>query len=205
MFAMPPLNDRPADPSAAATSNGKPFWITVLAAALLCVGCAKRDEITLYTVRSEAALLKENSVPKAMIGVIAAHGGETWFFKLSGSAPDIAAAKESFTKFLGRVRFEDGEPTWKLPEGWVEKGPAPLRFATIEVPAPAMPLDLSISSLPTPAGDEQPFVLANVNRWRGQLGLEPLTAEQLDEELSDLTLGDGTAASLMIADSRPND
>jgi len=55
---------------------------------------------------------------------------------------------------------------WTLPEGWtqsVAKGP---RTASLK-PAVAGRVEVSLTVLPGAAGGE----LANVNRWRGQLGL----------------------------------
>lgn len=57
---------------------------------------------------------------------------------------------------------------WTLPKGWTETRPGGMRVATL-VP-PVSGVDISITALPGPAGGE----LANVNRWRGQIGLEPV-------------------------------
>jgi hypothetical protein len=45
-----------------------------------------------------------------------------------------------------------------------------MRFATFAPPATGKKIDGSVVVLPGPAGGE----LANVNRWRGQIGLPPL-------------------------------
>lgn len=57
---------------------------------------------------------------------------------------------------------------WTLPKGWTETRPGGMRVATL-VP-PISGVDISVTALPGPAGGE----LANVNRWRGQIGLEPV-------------------------------
>jgi hypothetical protein len=53
--------------------------------------------------------------------------------------------------------------------GWTESLSGGMRYATIK-PAVAGKLDVSVVVLPGPAGGE----LANVNRWRGQIGLAPV-------------------------------
>ncbi len=58
---------------------------------------------------------------------------------------------------------------WTLPEGWSQRAGGTMRFATLTPPV-AGRVDASVVVLPGPAGGE----LANVNRWRGQIGLEPL-------------------------------
>lgn len=57
---------------------------------------------------------------------------------------------------------------WKLPNGWTEQRTGGIRYATLK-PA-AGNVDVSIVVLSGSAGGE----LANVNRWRGQLGLAPI-------------------------------
>ncbi len=58
---------------------------------------------------------------------------------------------------------------WTLPKGWGESAGTAMRFATFTPPVKGK-IDASVVVLPGPAGGE----LANVNRWRGQIGLPPL-------------------------------
>jgi hypothetical protein len=59
---------------------------------------------------------------------------------------------------------------WTLPARWTEEtGQGGMRYATLKAPI-AGRLDVSVTVLPGPAGGE----LANVNRWRGQIGLPNL-------------------------------
>jgi hypothetical protein len=58
---------------------------------------------------------------------------------------------------------------WTLPKGWTESAGGSMRYATFTPPVPGK-VDASVVVLPGPAGGE----LANVNRWRGQIGLPAL-------------------------------
>ncbi|MFM2153431.1 MAG: hypothetical protein RL199_1866 [Pseudomonadota bacterium] len=58
---------------------------------------------------------------------------------------------------------------WTLPAGWTESRTGGMRYATLK-PAGDAKVDVSVVVLGGPAGGE----LANVNRWRGQLGLAPV-------------------------------
>jgi hypothetical protein len=61
---------------------------------------------------------------------------------------------------------------WSLPKGWSEApGGGTMRFATFK--APYAKVEATVVVLPGPAGGE----LANVNRWRGQIGLPALADE----------------------------
>lgn len=63
---------------------------------------------------------------------------------------------------------------WTLPAGWTQDAGSGMRYATIKAPTPGK-LDISVVVLPGAAGGE----LANVNRWRGQLGLAPVEESAL--------------------------
>jgi hypothetical protein len=62
-----------------------------------------------------------------------------------------------------------GALKWTLPKGWTETPGSGMRFATLNPPGPGK-VELSVVVLPGAAGGEP----ANVNRWRGQIGLPPL-------------------------------
>jgi len=58
---------------------------------------------------------------------------------------------------------------WALPKGWTEARAGGMRLATLKPPG-AGKVDVSVIMIPGAAGGE----LANVNRWRGQIGLPPV-------------------------------
>jgi hypothetical protein len=68
---------------------------------------------------------------------------------------------------------------WTSPPGWQEKPGSGFRYATFVVPGSGgTPADLSVTVLEGDAGG----TLSNINRWRGQLGLDPLTPSQWARE-----------------------
>jgi hypothetical protein len=68
-----------------------------------------------------------------------------------------------------------GAIKWSLPKGWTDSpGGGTMRFATFKSPY-AGKLEATVVVLPGPAGGE----LANVNRWRGQIGLPALDEASL--------------------------
>jgi len=62
-----------------------------------------------------------------------------------------------------------GSLKWSLPKGWSEMAGEGMRYATFKSPVPGKN-EASVVVLPGAAGGE----LANVNRWRGQIGLGPI-------------------------------
>ncbi|HOK88385.1 MAG TPA: hypothetical protein PK379_00010 [Candidatus Hydrogenedentes bacterium] len=67
---------------------------------------------------------------------------------------------------------EDSPYAWTLPEGWRELPPRPMRLATFAVGE----AECYIAVLAGDGGG----VAANINRWRRQMGLEPLDDAAID-------------------------
>jgi len=66
--------------------------------------------------------------------------------------------------------------TWSGPGHWKEKPASAMRKGTFTVPGDGnVEADLSITAFPGDVGGE----LANVNRWRSQIQLSPITAAEL--------------------------
>jgi len=75
---------------------------------------------------------------------------------------------------LGGFHFE-------APPHWEEQPASSMRLASYQVPFGSAPAaDFSIIALPGSAGG----ALANVNRWRGQISLAPLTDSELTESVT---------------------
>ena len=83
--------------------------------------------------------------------------------------------------------MSDDRPKWTLPDRWLEQPGSGLRFATINTGQPG--LDVSIISLAAPQE-----ILANVNRWRGQLQLADIGEADMSENVEEITVG-GVKAS----------
>lgn len=131
------------------------------------------------------------------------HASErSWFYKLAGDDPAVLAAKSAFLTWLASVRFETGpEPaqpsnapasspaapspatanvnagappeaamTWPAPPQWTAMPPGAMQAAKFSVPpTDGATAEVTVSIFPSDTGG----MLANVNRWRGQLGMEP--------------------------------
>jgi hypothetical protein len=131
-----------------------------------------------------------------MLAAIILRGEKAWFFKMAGPKEAMSDKADAFKEFVRSVRFDaDKSPKWKLASGWVEKPGNSLRHATIEVGTAAAPLELTVTVL-SKAEDDSSYVLANVNRWREQLGLSPATAAEV-KELATLPLEDSSKATIV--------
>jgi hypothetical protein len=135
-----------------------------------------------------------------VLGVIIPREQETWFFKMTGPDTSVGAQVEAFEKFLTTVRFPEGKPIeWVKPEDWEEKAGREMRYATLLV-GPRK-LELTVIKLDPLAREGENSLLGNVNRWRRQVGLGPVTAANLEQTTRRIMVG-GVDATLVDA-TRP--
>jgi len=83
---------------------------------------------------------------------------------------------------------------WTLPKGWTTAQAGGMRYATLK---PAGNAEVSVVMLSGPAGGE----LANVNRWRSQLGLPPVEEGTLAGSRQVVKAKAGTVAVFEFANS----
>lgn len=77
--------------------------------------------------------------------------------------------------------------SYKTPDGWTEVNPGSVRVASFKISKDGRQADMSVVPLSGAAGGD----LANVNRWRGQVGLEPVTAEALKASAEKVEIAGG--------------
>ncbi len=91
--------------------------------------------------------------------------------------------------------------TWKTPAGWTEVPPSEMRVASFKVAgAGGKQADVSVIPLPGMAGTDD----ANVNRWRGQVGLSVLTDDDLQKAAENVGAGGQPAQLYDIAGTNPD-
>ena len=182
--------------------------------------------------------------PLRMLGAIVPLGDATWFFKLTGPDALVAQEKPVFLDFLKTVRISLGTaatvatpaPTpvapppadmagtpvvkadgpslkWKAPARWQEKSASAMRKATFMISgANGATAELAVTAFPGDVGGD----LANLNRWRGQLSLPPvsetefagavtrLTVNGLPVTLADLTGGTADSPTRLLGAMVPH-
>jgi hypothetical protein len=119
----------------------------------------------------------------------------SWFFKLAGDPAAVAAKKPEFLAFLKSIEFPDASanapaaesPTgsfhWNVPAGWEKAAPGQMQVAKFVVAGSGeKKSEVTVSIFPSDTGG----TLANVNRWRKQIGLDPLDEGGLKANVSSL-------------------
>jgi hypothetical protein len=127
---------------------------------------------------------REGGAPLRIVTAFAHQPDASWFYKLSGDEALVAAQKPIFVEFLKSVRVTaapaaspspsappaDAAPKWSgpIPEGWRQLSPGQMQVAKFAVPEKdGAKAEVFVSVFPNDTGG----TLANVNRWRKQLGL----------------------------------
>jgi hypothetical protein len=131
------------------------------------------------TMRRPSSHISLAVVPALLL--IACQKNAVTVAKVPKEAPQPAAAAMPGSPMgmgMGAPPAEHGAPRsalrWKLPKGWTDSPASGMRYATLKAPAEGK-LDISVTMLAGTAGGE----LANVNRWRGQIGLPPVEESAL--------------------------
>jgi hypothetical protein len=184
-------------------------------AAISFVGCEQPEEIEHYRQLKPEAVLKTYfkesapaerepaAEPDRMFAAIVPRGGQLWFFKLVGPTDAVRQQSDSFAALIDSVHFVNDSPEWTLPSDWRQlpasgSGPGE-RFATFEIGKGEKPLQATVTSLPKQEDeDDGDAVLMNVNRWRRQMGREPMMDKrQVKITVRERKTADGTTAYVL--------
>jgi hypothetical protein len=162
-----------------------------------------------------------------ILAAITRREGEAWFFKMTGDDTLVTQQKPAFIEFLKSVSFPaptaqaqlpashppidagsmmgqaglnaasgQTKPNWERPSGWKEVPGGQFLVAKFVLSGSGdAQAAVNVSKSPGDGGG----VLANVNRWRGQLGLAPVAEAELAAQVQSIDLPDGKATQADIA------
>jgi hypothetical protein len=153
------------------------------------------------TAQKETEPVKTNTTAKTpasepqksgtrLLGLAIPDGNSTWYVKLMGPSEVINDQSKAFDQFVASIKFpkEGDKPmTWTVPEGWRKGKGNQFSYAAFAVgPESGPSVELTISQV---GGS----VLDNLNRWRGQLGLNPIQQSEIAQTFSEIQI-DGKKA-----------
>jgi len=147
----------------------------------------------------------EKSRQRILVAMLT-HGDMSWFFKMNGEDVFVLSQKEKFLQFLKSVSFtettseqtttapssqdENISSIWTIPSGWQSIPPAQFLLAEFSISGPAgTQAEVNVAALDGEGGG----LLPNVNRWRGQLGLDTLNETDLAQIAHSLNVPAGKA------------
>lgn len=98
------------------------------------------------------------------------------------SLPSESMARQRLPEEV--VNTSGPDPVWSVPEGWSEAGDSPMRRGSFSATGSAGSVDIAVTSFPGDVGG----LLANVNRWRRQIGVAPIGATELEHSVERLQI-----------------
>jgi len=150
-----------------------PVLIPLLA--VLVAGC-HRDEVKVYRVAKDQNQPQQQSAP--------ALPTDSPNPSLPPGHPDISSAPASSLPAMSPAGLP--QLTWQTPDGWTEMPAGEMRVASFKIQGQTgKQADVSVIPLPGMAGSDD----ANVNRWRGQVGLPPASPDELKKFETDIEAG----------------
>jgi hypothetical protein len=154
------------------------------ALAILAGGCRKPEEVRHYQAPKDPMW--------RMVAAIVPAANETWFFKVVAPPRRLSASMDEFTGFIRSLKIAESV-TWTLPPGWTAESGSGERRSTLRFGKDDPRLEVSVVRLPADAGG----VLQNVNRWRGQLGLDSIGEAALASQSTPLEV---SGAKVILVD-----
>jgi hypothetical protein len=141
----------------------------------------------------------------------------SWFFKIAGDDAVVTSQKKNFLAFLKSVSFPDSAPPsppameaatssqqegvatesiWTTPPGWQPVAPSQFLLAEYSIPGTGnAKAAVNVAALTGEGGG----LLPNINRWRGQVGLAPISEDDLATQAQSLDVPGGKATLVDFA------
>ena len=143
----------------------------------------------------------EDAQPMRIVTAMAHRADASWFYKLSGDAALVEAQKPAFIEFLKSIQMKAAPASsaataaandtpkfnWQVPAQWKALPAGDMQVARFALPERgAAKAEVFVSVF----GNDTGGTLANVNRWRRELGLRETDAAGLPQSVSALDPAD---------------
>ncbi len=160
----------------------------------------------------QVGTVRDSGAKARVIAAYIRRDDTTWFFKMTGADSLVAAQKPVFIGFVNSIQFvapeastassltKSGDPVWEVPAGWRQVPAMNPLFAKYQISGDG---DAQAAVNISVADKDGGGPLANVNRWRGQIGLEPIGEVDLTKELHSLDVQGGKAMVIDMSGTDP--
>jgi hypothetical protein len=162
-----------------------PAGVLLLSLPLL-PGCA--DDVRTYEVPY---------VKQRLLGAFINTDEGLWAIKLMGRADEVATHKDEFEQFVKSIRLTGKgkqKPEWTAPTSWEYVPGSGMRYATFRLPKQ---LEVGIFYFEGGGGG----LLRNVNRWRDQMKLDPISERGFMRDVTVVELAGGQKAYMLDVES----
>jgi hypothetical protein len=165
----------------------------------------------LFDMVSTEPMLEDGGKARILVAM-AGRGTTTWFLKMTGEDELVRSQKTNYLRFLASVNLDEmpapgtaeprmtstnvretpraPHPQWTVPPNWQEQPPSQMLLAKFLITGTEGRADVNVSVLGGAGGG----LRENVNRWRQQLGLEPLDEAGINRLVTAIELPGGRAS-----------
>ena len=150
---------------------------------------------------------------RRILGAIIPDGGDVYFVKATDRTSQLTEAEVSFRSVveLFAIDTSTGSPKLELPNQWTLKildnanagiGLAEM-IAEFNFEASGGPIRFTVSKYSRPSDQSawEEYLLSQINRWRGQLEMKPITVPELQKELPTIPR-EGASLPAILFDAR---
>jgi len=166
-------------------------------------GSSGSGPISLGSVGSAGPNVGAPSVagPRRILGAILPLDSGCYFLKATDSPERLEPLMSDFHTIVTSFAIDanTGKPSNALPTGWVMNPRNDIALAEFVSPEATGSIKFTVTALAMPEQKDWPeYLLSNVNRWRGQLKIEPVDLKTLNDSLISVSRGDGLLPSYIF-------
>ncbi len=139
--------------------------------------------------------------PRRILGAILPLDSGCYFLKATDSPERLEPLMEGFLSIVQGFAIDEqtGRPSNALPTGWKMNPRNDIALAEFVSPESTGGVKFTVTALAMPGEKDWPeYLLSNVNRWRGQLKIDPVSLETLNDSLIAVPRGAGKLPSYIF-------
>ena len=148
-------------------------------------GCDSEPEIRVYEVAKKQSTTQ--AAPARILAAIVPHKESVYYVKATVAPSRFTTTVDELKSVIEKLTFSaNDEPQWTLPEGWEQLPGSGISIATLQVSKISPPIRFAVTVLGGPESSWDNYLEENVNRWRGQVGLENASLKEQRQSMTEI-------------------
>jgi hypothetical protein len=148
-------------------------------------GCDSEPEIRVYEVAKKQSTTQ--AAPARILAAIVPHKESVYYVKATEAPSRFTTTFDELKSVVEKLTFSaNDEPQWTLPEGWEQLPGSGISIATLQLSKISPPIRFAVTVLGGPESNWDNYLEENVNRWRGQVGLENVSLKEQRQSMTEI-------------------